>query len=144
MPSFIEFKDSSDEEMVKRELRHGANPNGAIKIGLEAGQLPDFIVHRTVLPSPEVGLFVGIFEPSLDEEEQLEFPQTSSKPYPQGVEFFSSGRISLGKTAELCGKYFDEIVEEIVSRGLPFHFGPSSLEEAEEEVQIIRRHIRRS
>lgn len=68
---------------------------------------------------------------------------TASPKYPYGIEIYAPGRISLGKTAELCGLYYDEIIAEIKRRGLHLDFGPRTPEEAERELESIRRHMRR-
>jgi len=69
--------------------------------------------------------------------------QSASPKYPYGIGIYTPGRISLGKTAELCGLYYDEIIEEIKRRGLQFDFGPRTPDEAELELESVRRHMRR-
>ena len=69
-------------------------------------------------------------------------PSVSPK-YPYGIEIYTPGRISLGKTAELCGLYYDEIIEEINRRGLHLDFGPPTPEQANLELESIRRHMRK-
>jgi len=52
---------------------------------------------------------------------------------------FLSGTISLGKTAELMGLSRFELMERFRTLGVPLGLGPSSLEDALEEIAVARK-----
>lgn len=60
-----------------------------------------------------------------------------------GIQFYKPGYVSLGRIAEICGLYYDETIREIANRGLHLDFGPESIEEARQEIESLRRHMRR-
>jgi len=120
---------SSGKLFDERLLSGTSSPNGKIWF-LEKSQVPRLANWRVKFGSPL---------PRRLQDIRL----TASPQYPYGIEIYSPGRISLGKTAELCGLHYDEIIEEIKRRGLHFNFGPRSLEEAKLELESVRRHIRK-
>lgn len=111
---FTRLKVSSDEQRLMVETERGSNPNGKIIVDQEFGQMPiiSWGLLRFSLESEEL---ITVFKPSP--------PQSSSKPILNTLHY-TQGEISLGKTAEMCGMYYDEIVEELIDRGLKLNFGP--------------------
>lgn len=105
------------------------SPNGKI-LPPEEGQVPKHGIWQIGFVSTTSRKFEDI-------------APTVSPKYPYGIGIYVPGRISLGKTAELCGLYYNEIIEEIRSRGFHLDFGPRTPEEAELELESIRRHMRR-
>jgi len=49
-------------------------------------------------------------------------------------------RISLGKAAELLGLSRFELQERFHRLGAPLRLGPATIEEAREEIAVLRRH----
>ena len=52
----------------------------------------------------------------------------------------ASDDISLGKIAESLGLHYEELLEKLITQRLPLNFGPSSLEEAEKELEVLRKY----
>jgi predicted HTH domain antitoxin len=52
------------------------------------------------------------------------------------VSAYLSGRINLGKAAELLGKHRLELQEEFLAKGIPIRLGPRDEEEAKAEAAI--------
>lgn len=128
--SFIKLQQSSSGKLSLHKFVGGtANPNGkAFFLGM--GQIPKH------------GNWGMSFTPTIHSKFK-DIAPTASPKYPHKIEIYAPGRISLGKTAELCSLYYDEIITEIRSRGLYLDFGPRTPEEAERELGSIRRHMRR-
>ena len=53
-----------------------------------------------------------------------------------------SGKISLGRAAELAGLSYDEFWEALRERGLKIRVEPKSLEEAKTEYETAKRFLR--
>lgn len=104
-------------------------PNGRIRF-VEEGQVPQRVVWTLDFVSAPRHI--------------RDIEASASPKYPSGIGIYVPGRISLGKTAELCGIYYEEIIQESKRRGLHLNFGPETPEEADQELESIRRHIRRS
>jgi hypothetical protein len=122
-------QDYSGKHSKMKWIAGSQSPNGKMHF-MEASRMPAFRSWQLEI-GPTPPLRIEGREP------------TASPKYPFGIDIYSPGRISLGKTAELCGLYYDEIVDEMQRRGLHFHFGPRTLSEAEQELESIRRHMRR-
>ena len=56
---------------------------------------------------------------------------------------YKEGKISLGKAAELCGLYYDELLEELKKRKLPLLLGARKLEEARKEDVALEKYLRK-
>jgi len=52
----------------------------------------------------------------------------------------ASDEVSLGKIAESLGLYYEELLEKLITQGIPLNFGPSNLEEAEKELEVLRKY----
>lgn len=63
--------------------------------------------------------------------------------FDKAFELYKQERISLGKAAELCGLYYDEMLAEIKKRELNFFFGPRTLEEAKKGEEVIDKYMRK-
>lgn len=63
--------------------------------------------------------------------------------FDKAFELYKQERISLGKAAELCGLYYDEMLAEIKKRELNFFFGPRTLEEAKKAEEVIDKYMRK-
>ena len=59
------------------------------------------------------------------------------------LDLYMSGKISLGKAAELAGISYDEFWDELRRRGLKLRVGPKTIEEAEREYEAVREHARK-
>jgi len=57
-------------------------------------------------------------------------------------ESLKQGKISLGRMAELLGLYYSELLEKLITQRIPLNFGPSNLEEAEKEIEILRKYLK--
>lgn len=68
---------------------------------------------------------------------------SASSRIPDGLEFYEPGRISLGRLAELCGLYYDEVIEKLTQYGKELKFGPETVEEAEKELKLIDQHMKK-
>jgi predicted HTH domain antitoxin len=49
-------------------------------------------------------------------------------------------KINLGRAARLLGVSRFELMARFTERGIPLRIGPSSLEEAQDEIEVARRH----
>jgi len=58
------------------------------------------------------------------------------------IDLYMSGKISLGRAAELAGLSYDEFWEALRERGLKIRVGPKSLEEARAEYEAAKRFLR--
>lgn len=58
------------------------------------------------------------------------------------IDLYMSGKISLGRAAELAGLSYDEFWEALRKRGLKIRIGPKSLEEARAEYEAAKRFLR--
>ena len=56
------------------------------------------------------------------------------------LELFKQGKISSGKMAELLGLHYEELLEKLITQRIPLNFGPSNLEEAEKELEVLRKY----
>jgi predicted HTH domain antitoxin len=56
------------------------------------------------------------------------------------LDLLKQGKISSGKMAELLGLRYDELLEKLITQGIPLNFGPSNLEEAEKEIEVLRKY----
>jgi len=52
----------------------------------------------------------------------------------------ASDEISLGKIAESVGLHYEELLERLITQRIPLNFGPSNLEEAEKELEVLRKY----
>jgi len=52
----------------------------------------------------------------------------------------ASDEISLGKIAESLGLYYEELLEKLITQRILLNFGPSNLEEAEKELEVLRKY----
>ena len=59
----------------------------------------------------------------------------------QVVRDYFDKRISLGKAAERLGMSRFELQERLNRLGAPLRLGPASIEEARQEVAVLRRHL---
>jgi predicted HTH domain antitoxin len=87
-------------------------------------------------------------EPLLTKEiiNMIEAQSASKKDteeFDKAFELYKQERISLGKAAELCGLYYDEMLAEIKKRELNFFFGPRTLEEAKKGEEVIDKYMRK-
>ena len=48
--------------------------------------------------------------------------------------------VSLGKIAESLGLHYEELLEKLITQGIPLNFGPSNLKEAEKELEVLRKY----
>ena len=58
------------------------------------------------------------------------------------IDLYMSGKVSLGRAAELAGLSYDEFWEALRERGLRIRVGPKSLEEARAEYEAAKRFLR--
>ena len=58
------------------------------------------------------------------------------------IDLYMSGKISLGRAAELADLSYDEFWEALRERGLKIRVGPKSLEEARAEYEAAKRFLR--
>ena len=49
--------------------------------------------------------------------------------------------ISLGKAAELAGVSWEQMREMLLEHSIQPHLGPETIEEIEEEIQVLRKHF---
>jgi len=61
----------------------------------------------------------------------------------RALQLYRMGEVSFGKAAELSLLNYDEMMEEVKRRGLALSFGPKTLQEAEEEEQVLKEYLRR-
>lgn len=125
----FKFEYSSDELFSKEIKDSDFNPNGKITVN---SATKDLVLR-------------GLLEKRLEQLTLVESPTASERhlrKIEQAIELYAGARVSLGKAAELCSMYFDEIIEKVKRRGVKFDFGPRTLEEAEKEAEIIRKYKR--
>ena len=58
------------------------------------------------------------------------------------IDLYMSGKISLGRAAELAGLSYNEFWEALRERGLKIRVGPKSLEEARAGYETAKRFLR--
>jgi predicted HTH domain antitoxin len=125
------LQESSGKPLISNIINGSSSPNGRIIFFDRESLRPKSYSWRVLVASPS-NKILDYVKPTIS-------PESLNK-----IKIYSPGKISLGKTAELCGLFFEEMVEEIKSRGLHFDFGPSAVSEAEEELMLIRKHIRKA
>jgi len=59
------------------------------------------------------------------------------------VFLYKTGLISSGQAAARCNLSLDQFLREVKRKGLELEFGPESLEEAEDEVRLLREYLDR-
>jgi len=125
----ISQQDSSGK-LFKQSLVPGTvSPNGRMLLA-EEGQVSKHGIWEEIFVSTTSRKFEDI-------------APTVSPKYPYDIGIYAPGRISLGKIAELWGLHYEEMIEAIKRRGLHLDFGPRTPEEADLELESIRKHMRR-
>ncbi len=57
------------------------------------------------------------------------------------VHRYQTEDISLGKAAELAGVSWEQMREILLEHGIQPRLGPDTIEEIEEEIQVLRKHF---
>ena len=57
------------------------------------------------------------------------------------IDLYISGKVSLGKAAEIAGIPYDDFIDELRKRGIRLIVGPESPEEADKELKEAKRFI---
>lgn len=63
-----------------------------------------------------------------------------SRRIENAAERYKEGRISLGRAAEISNIPYREMIEELKNRDIKIRFGPKSIEEAEKDIDMIRKN----
>jgi len=132
--NMVNYLESSPDRLFKYGVDNATvNPNGKLRL-----------IEKNNVPRIQTNLAQAVWqvEPVTPMRKYQESLLSVTPKYPHEIDIYSPGRISLGQTAELCGLFYDEIIQEMKSRGLYLDFGPETLEEAERDLATIRRHLR--
>lgn len=72
-----------------------------------------------------------------EEIQQMDF-EVKKKKEDETLKLYKEGEISTGKAAELLDMNYDEFLGLLKEKGIKKQWGPSSVEEAEKEIETIR------